>query len=870
MKPHAVNTVQSLLDDGLQAKEAGRLRQAARIFNKIIIEDDTTQDKLVYQAYLHKYKLECEFLAYKSARDTTCRMITRFCGAHEPYLLKAQAESKLNKPYDAVASSLVGLAHNPIYQPLLSNLETFRDTLRSTIAGSTADKAKQRLLKDEPPYDLGVVDLPDLFVSVEQLRTVPSRYELYHGLSPDMFKRFEALETSPKDFMLVNKDISESLCTAASLAPRLSNLAKEIMSLTFLQTFYELQPGKTITQYERDCSIILSRAVYQLETLPFEMNCAFIFDVDDTALSSYSYMKSVKYQAIPQTQHNYLIKFNPPVNSIVHKFYEYIKWKDIKVIFISERPEHVRDATLRSLFLAGYREYSLILRSPQDQLMSVAVFKQKARHKVIKDNLKIIGCLGDQLCDITGDHTGYHFNYILHPNIRLIPEKIRRNIQFRFMSAFSGDDTGFNGHSKDKMYPLHSSLEIRDPTASLSVFPDRVEALPESVQALQASIDDARQEEEKQETPSIPPVDVFVQHAIEIGLLNKDPNDKRYVMVESFDDAKAKVRRLAKACGFQVGIDKSKKGGRRRLWICTSKADCPFVVSVNQSLFGIRVKCTLEHNHAMNVHEKKDTRLTTYSTEELKSIFAKSELCKQAQDVSKITGREIIETLYAETGYTINANRASMIKHGIIDEMKAELEKSYQSLQTHLKRMGEDPDVYLSTPRPAPKRCGRPPRKQLKTSTMKLVMQRVTSGAVKVDGQTVGSISKGLVCLVGIGRDDTEEDAEWICRRILNSRLWPNAEGKPWMSSLLQNNFQVLMVSQFTLHGYMNGNKPDFHLSMSPEPAKVLFDNLVQRVRNAHNSPEQVQEGVFGAYMEVSIVNDGPVTMNLDSKSRKT
>ncbi|RHY04035.1 hypothetical protein DYB36_010231, partial [Aphanomyces astaci] len=89
---------------------------------------------------------------------------------------------------------------------------------------------------------------------------------------------------------------------------------------------------------------------------------------------------------------------------------------------------------------------------------------------------------------------------------------------------------------------------------------------------------------------------------------------------------------------------------------------------------------------------------------------------------------------------------------------------------------------------------------------MKLVVQRVTSGCVRVDEKAVGSISKGLVCLVGIGRDDTEDDAEWCCRRILNARLWPNDDGKPWMTSALQNNFQVLLVSQFTLHGYLAGN----------------------------------------------------------------
>ncbi|RHX98533.1 hypothetical protein DYB25_012743, partial [Aphanomyces astaci] len=147
--------------------------------------------------------------------------------------------------------------------------------------------------------------------------------------------------------------------------------------------------------------------------------------------------------------------------------------------------------------------------------------------------------------------------------------------------------------------------------------------------------------------------------------------------------------------------------------------------------------------------------------------------------------------------------------------------------------------------------------------SMKLVVQRVTSGCVRVDEKAVGSISKGLVCLVGIGRDDTEDDAEWCCRRILNARLWPNEDGKPWMTSALQNNFQVLLVSQFTLHGLM------IFFAVPPEPAKALFDNLVSRVRTAHASPEQVQEGVFGAYMEVSIVGDGPVTLNLDSKVRK-
>ncbi|OQR84064.1 hypothetical protein ACHHYP_13940 [Achlya hypogyna] len=278
------------------------------------------------------------------------------------------------------------------------------------------------------------------------------------------------------------------------------------------------------------------------------------------------------------------------------------------------------------------------------------------------------------------------------------------------------------------MFPLHVALEMRKAEAAL--IPGRVESLPESVQALQASMDESPLLRNEPPTPDkgmdpkdtdallpVPSADTFIAHAAEIGLVNRDPADRRYVMVDSFDDAKAKVRQLAKVCGFQVGIDKTKKGGRRRLWVCTSKTECPFVVSVNQSLFGIRVKCTLEHNHPMHVHEKKDTRLTTYSTDELRRIFADSDLCKQSADVSKITGREIIDTLYNATGYTINANRASMIKHGIIAEMHLELERSFQTLQNHLKRMGEDPDSYLSGSRQPPKPKPGRPKKLQKTAT---------------------------------------------------------------------------------------------------------------------------------------------------------
>ncbi|TMW62914.1 hypothetical protein Poli38472_005532 [Pythium oligandrum] len=151
---------------------------------------------------------------------------------------------------------------------------------------------------------------------------------------------------------------------------------------------------------------------------------------------------------------------------------------------------------------------------------------------------------------------------------------------------------------------------------------------------------------------------------------------------------------------------------------------------------------------------------------------------------------------------------------------------------------------------------------------MRVVLQRVTSGSVRVDGEIVGQIGKGLVCLVGIGRDDTEDDAEFCCRRLLNARLWPDDKGAAWKTSVASNGYEVLLVSQFTLHGYFAGNKPDFHLAMAPAPAKELFDSFCDRVRRTHVS-DKVAEGVFGAMMEVALVNDGPVTMCIDSKDRK-
>ncbi|EQC39086.1 hypothetical protein SDRG_03294 [Saprolegnia diclina VS20] len=410
--PTTPDRLETLLADALHAQKIDRSRLAIRVFAQIIDEDDAGHDAIVYQAYVHKYKLECSFLLYKVARATATAMLVRFHGAHEAYLLKARAEAKLNKSAVSVASIVAGLAHNPIHGPLLRELEESREVQRQT--NSATERSKPRATLDGPPYDLDIVDIPDTFVGVEALRTVPSRYDFYGAFSADLIARLDALEAAPSQLLLLPKPEVSKLARAASLAPRSTNLAKFCMPRDFILSYYEATANADSSIYERDCGVILSRAVHLLETLPFEMQCAFVLDIDDTALVSYGYMKSTKFEAIPMTQFKYLIHGSPPANPMVLRFYSYLKWKGIKVVFVSERPERVRDATLRALFLAGYREDMVVLRQPCEHLMSTANFKQRARAKLQKE-YNVIGCLGDQFGDITGNYTGARFklpNYL--------------------------------------------------------------------------------------------------------------------------------------------------------------------------------------------------------------------------------------------------------------------------------------------------------------------------------------------------------------------------------------------------------------------------------------------------------------------------
>eukprot|EP00808_Paulinella_micropora_P017622 g17486.t1 len=151
---------------------------------------------------------------------------------------------------------------------------------------------------------------------------------------------------------------------------------------------------------------------------------------------------------------------------------------------------------------------------------------------------------------------------------------------------------------------------------------------------------------------------------------------------------------------------------------------------------------------------------------------------------------------------------------------------------------------------------------------MRAVVQRVARAQVAVDGQVVAQIGQGLMVLVGISREAKQEDVEFMTRKLLNLRLWPKVSGndkeQAWALNVQQIQGQVLLVSQFTLHAVLNGNKPDFHCSMKGSASGPLFDTLVQQIKQQY-AADKVSTGVFGAYMNLSLENDGPVTITLDS-----
>ena len=148
---------------------------------------------------------------------------------------------------------------------------------------------------------------------------------------------------------------------------------------------------------------------------------------------------------------------------------------------------------------------------------------------------------------------------------------------------------------------------------------------------------------------------------------------------------------------------------------------------------------------------------------------------------------------------------------------------------------------------------------------MRAVLQRVTRAAVDVDGERLGQIGLGLVVLVGVSHQDGPRDAEYLANKIAGLRIFPGAGGR-FDRSVLDVGGELLVVSQFTLYGdTRKGRRPSFEAAASPEVAEPLIDAFVEALRATGVS---VATGKFRAHMLVELVNDGPVTISLDSTDK--
>lgn len=147
---------------------------------------------------------------------------------------------------------------------------------------------------------------------------------------------------------------------------------------------------------------------------------------------------------------------------------------------------------------------------------------------------------------------------------------------------------------------------------------------------------------------------------------------------------------------------------------------------------------------------------------------------------------------------------------------------------------------------------------------MKVIIQRVLRASASVDGSVVSSIGRGLCLLLGVTRYDTLNEADYIVNKVLNLRLFSDANGKSWDVSVRDAGLEILCLSQFTLCCVLKGNKPDFHNAMPGENSKEIFEYCIKKFGQLYNS-DAVKSGVFGAYSHILIENDGPVTIDLES-----
>lgn len=150
---------------------------------------------------------------------------------------------------------------------------------------------------------------------------------------------------------------------------------------------------------------------------------------------------------------------------------------------------------------------------------------------------------------------------------------------------------------------------------------------------------------------------------------------------------------------------------------------------------------------------------------------------------------------------------------------------------------------------------------------MKAVIQRVTKASVAVDDNQVALINLGLLILLGIETEDTEEDAQWLTKKIANLRIF-NDSGNLMNCSLIDVHGDAIVVSQFTLHASTKkGNRPSYLKAAKPKIAIPLYEYFIQHFENEIG--KSIQTGVFGAHMKVDLCNDGPVTIVIDTKHKE-
>jgi len=148
---------------------------------------------------------------------------------------------------------------------------------------------------------------------------------------------------------------------------------------------------------------------------------------------------------------------------------------------------------------------------------------------------------------------------------------------------------------------------------------------------------------------------------------------------------------------------------------------------------------------------------------------------------------------------------------------------------------------------------------------MRVVIQRVSEASVRVNESTTGSIGRGLVILIGIGQQDTEADADYLIDKLFSLRIFPDENGK-MNRNVQEAGGSLLLVSQFTLYGdCRRGRRPSFDRAAPPERAQALYKYFVE---SARRGPVPVETGIFQASMQVQLVNEGPVTLLMDSADR--